>query len=365
MKELDFDELDRAVNSLMAGAATAATPTEPAEKVLTIPTTIDPAPSSESGTALKVASSPVPPKEPQTTTSPRPTTPSLSSASTQPSLATRRGGRFMDVVRPADKKPAPTPRPLSREGVTISAPQPVASAIASGSIVADEAAQDVQTPDADETVPSWPDPIDFHKDTTAHMEPDTAGQATDVVKPTTDLSEEPSEPLQTPFITDAKVEKRPLGAFTQPAATSVAEAAPDTAEAEGPQSDDTDTDPQIPGDAAATVLPEELKSDIVAIESDATVVEETKVAPTATPAPTQPQAAPATVNLGQTSIQQQYKEEPSTTPAEHAPIYDSEPIQAPLAHPAKKKTGWLVVLLIIGLLILGAGAGTAIYFFVL
>ena len=72
--------------------------------------------------------------------------------------------------------------------------------------------------------------------------------------------------------------------------------------------------------------------------------------------------APAAVS-GPASIQPQYKEEPSSTKQEHAAIYDTDTYHKPLAHPAKKKSGWLWVLWIILLLALGAGGAAALYYF--
>ena len=66
------------------------------------------------------------------------------------------------------------------------------------------------------------------------------------------------------------------------------------------------------------------------------------------------------------SITQQYAESPSTgdAPATTS-IFDTDAYKKPLAHPKKKSSGWLVVLWIAVLLIVGAGAGAAVYFYVL
>lgn len=356
MKDLDFDELDRAVNSLMSNAGSD-TSSEPKEKVVTIPTTVatHDAPQPSSATT-----------SPTTSTQPDAAAPTDSMRSPA-SLAARRGGRFMDVVRPSSNMAPTAPNRVSREGVPIAAPT-APTATLPEPVTTHEPGT---TPEVDQEAPnvsSWPDPLDFHKDTTAAA--DSTATATATAQPAETSSVESSDaqdPLQSPFLADAKVDKRPLGAFAASPNVAVdAFAAPPTTPDQPAATDETTQSEQQPvTPPTPAVLPDELKSDIVAIESDDGAVEIEKTEVTATIQPSVQPAAAATVSLGTTSIKQQYQEEPSTTPVEHAPIYDSEPYHQPLTHPAKKKSGWLVVLLIFLLLILGAGAGAAIYFYVL
>jgi hypothetical protein len=68
------------------------------------------------------------------------------------------------------------------------------------------------------------------------------------------------------------------------------------------------------------------------------------------------------VPKGPISIPQQYKEEPSTGDAKNGAIYDTDTYHhQPLAHPKKKKSGWMWVIWIILILIIGAAAGAALY----
>lgn len=360
MKDLDFDELDRAVNSLMTNTS-ADSPQEPTEKVVTIASTLgdtDDSHTLDPSVATPAASTS------------QPTTSSLDSSTGRlVSPAARRGGRFMDVVHPSSDMTSATPHHVSREGVSIATPtaptatlpEPVADPV-----VSEEAAGTAAT-ESEPTVPSWPDPIDFHKDTSTPVVDSVPVETPTIQTDTSSLTEpDVQDPLQSPFLAGAKVDKRPLGAFAGSDTTAGDPFAAPATPPEQPTAtdDEVQTTPQPVVTPGPTPLPDELKSDIVAIESDNGTVDATKTEVTAT-VQSSAQPAATTVSLGTTSIKQQYQEEPSTTPVEHAPIYDSEPYHQPLTHPAKKKSGWLVVLLIFLLLILGAGAGAAIYFYVL
>ena len=81
---------------------------------------------------------------------------------------------------------------------------------------------------------------------------------------------------------------------------------------------------------------------------------------TSTPAPAA-QEEPS-VSTGPTSIPQQYREEPSTGDKDNGAIYDTDTYHQPIAHPAKKKSGWMWVVWIVAILLLGAGGGAALYF---
>jgi hypothetical protein len=70
------------------------------------------------------------------------------------------------------------------------------------------------------------------------------------------------------------------------------------------------------------------------------------------------------VPAGPASITQQYTEQPSAN-QQSGSIYDTENYHQPLAHNAKKRSGAWVILWIFLLVILGAGAGVAFYFYVL
>lgn len=378
MKDLDFDELDQAVNSLMTGIPKTPAPQDDkaAEKTLTITPTLSDNERPSFATLEQTASKAGTEIEAVEASAAAP-------ASTNSLAARRTGGRFMDVVHPSSDMKINNRPVVSREGIQLSpiAPRPVAvtpqptrepEVIASPE-QASEAIE--QEPEAS----TWPDPIDMVS--AAPADAPEATPATEEATPllpeiaTPDEIDEPA-PLQTPFLADTKVEKRPLGAFAvdQVAADSVqevAEAAIDTpVEEEAPTSSFS-----MPNQEEASDLPDELRHDLIKIESDneaevpsgefETPQEEPSPEKTA-PAPSfaAPIVTPAPVAVsGPASILPQYKEEPSSTKEEHAGIYDTDTYHKPLAHPAKKKSGWLLVVWIILLLALGAGGAAALYYF--
>lgn len=415
MKDLDFDELDKAVNSLMTGANAAKQPSQSRpdadnEKTLDITPTLasDTPPSFDElnkavakTTGAATDSAPVVTAAPEASSvPPAPVSTPVASASdattsqpttqdTQTPLAARRGGRFMDVVHPSSdmKKTVIPARPVSREGVTIGRSTPPAETTpetqATGDVAA-EAPAAVTAP-ATETAAApkseWPDPLemaDFKAPSAApqmtndNLAADLLAEA-DKVKQDEKTDSGATAPLTSPFLADAKVEKRPLGsAATTPTET------PATTEKEDKTVDNPDA--QLPASPSETPvqLPEELQDDLMAIEADTHMgvpktdeshpveaVPEEKAEPTTNgedkvkEKTTEPER---TVPTGPISIPQQYREEPSTTDQKAGTIYDTDSYHKPLAHPAKKKPGWTWVVAIIVILIVGAGGGAALYF---
>lgn len=360
MKELDFDELDRAVNSLMPNVTNADTPVDDDVKTLTIPSS---SPSTEQ------LSSPAPAQ---------PAAPAISShpAATSTPLAARRGGRFMDVVHPSSdmKKPESTrPAPVSRQGVTI-APSPSATMPETPA-----SAPEVQPPKVEQTPPAhepvhmeneWPDPLDMAD---FKHEPEPKPEAvSEQPKEEDDSKDEEAAPLTSPFLPDTKVEKRPLGG---PAIVGDSiEPTPNTGLGKQDLTVDDPSD-QLPAapEEVAVQMPEELQGDLVAIESGAASKDlPTEVSPADTVPETPKEPAPVSETprpkeedskpSGPVSIPQQYREEPSTGEAQNGSIYDTDTYHQPLVHPGKKKSGWLWVVWIVLILLVGAGAGAALYF---
>lgn len=413
MKDLDFDELDKAVNSLMTGASGAKQPSQDesnvdGEKTLDITPTLatDVAPSFEdldkavakTTGAPAVSSSPAPATAtPAAPVAPLPavdTTPQpVPSSDTQAPLAARRGGRFMDVVHPSSdmKKAVIPPRPVSREGVMIgrtsAAPESAPDVSASDTPkVESPAVAAAPTPEPTASSSEWPDPLemaDFKAPTAPQMTNDNL--AADLLAEADkaeheDKTDGSTPPLTSPFLSGTKVEKRPLGS----AAPAYVEDAP-TVEKEDKTVDDPDAQlPASPNDTPVQ-LPEELQGDLMAIEADTHMGvpktdESHPVAPVETlpEEKTEPEPVVAkeeklkekasestserTVPTGPVSIPQQYREEPSTTDQKAGTIYDTDSYHKPLAHPAKKKPGWTWVIAIIVILIVGAGGGAALYF---
>jgi hypothetical protein len=348
MKDLDFDELDRAVNSLITNNPTPSDDTEIKEKTLEINKAM--------------------PR--QQTVSSQQATPMSSS------LAGRRGnaGRFMDVVHPSsDMRAAPAALgQISRQGSTIN---PVSKTPIAPNAPAP--ATPAEAPSA--TTNSWPDPIDFHEfkssQTISGQEPSKEkdedadiDQINDEI--TSTLNQSSNETPDSPFIAGTKVDKRPLGAFSDEQSATAVPASETPAKEEPKMEEKTNTDIEQ-SQSMVTPLPAELQNDLLSIESDDSttspemVADASVVAPVATPAANVSVQDPNTQPVVTASITQQYKEQPSSGDQNSGAIYDTNAYHKALLHPAKKKSGWLWVLWIVILLVVGAGAGFIVYSFVL
>lgn len=421
MKDLDFDELDRAVNSLMKDAPKAEPePKLTDEQTVTISPTIkngdkpslahlSQAVSDLNGTVAK-SNTLVPEPTPMTTPAlspvveatpiagslPKPDAAPVTEPKQAASVASRRG-KFMDVVRPGTTKPEPPIHRRSREGIAIDPTRPIVNdvsrpvpslapqkeTVTEASSLSDVKAESTpivsstpateQMPSADPVKEDWPDPIAMAGYEESALPAKTSEPEQ---KPDTDT------PLVSPFLPDAKVEKRPLGG--QSPIALLEEPEPETTkEEDATTSTNGAATAQLPASPVGeTPLPEELSGDVVALESDASATlqpttNEASVAPMQKeePAPESPAttsvvtSTPSSMPVTQPpstaaiSIPQQYKEEPSTGDKDTGSIYDTDTYHQPLAHPGKKKSGWMWVIWIILILVLGAGAGAALYYF--
>ena len=250
----------------------------------------------------------------QPTTVPNPSVHSTALHTTTAPATRRATGRFMDVVHPSSdmrSAPAPFSKP-STPPPTASEPSRPFSQVSGGSLLSDY-----------------------------ELEPDFELSP---VRPTDTTSA-----LETPFLPDAKVEKRPLGGsptsasslhlsmFDQPKNTLI----------EAP--DEPLLEEHIEGDAYETPAEEPSVETTAAFsESEA---EHVDIEPVIEPTP------PA-------SISQQYTEQPREE-ADSGAIYDTEAYHQPLVDTKKKSSGvWLTVWIVV-LALIGAGAGLAFYFFIL
>lgn len=170
--------------------------------------------------------------------------------------------------------------------------------------------------------------------------------------------EDPLKPAESPFLPDAKVEKRPLGSEEATGALSQVNPIDLLEEPEEPLLEAPD-DPRIEAHAMPDPIDFAAKNE----GESHPVVEEAKVAEVDT---THDEPAPVadTAPAGPDSITQQYKEQPSST-AQSGAIYDTEAYHQPVPKPAKKRSGAWIILWILILVILGAAAGAAFYIFVL
>lgn len=340
MKDLDFDEIDRAVNSIGTNAG--------------------PAGQSDVGGQTTTPADPA-----------VPTTPVV-----PPSIGRPTTGRFMDVVQPSSNMRVPLvmPERPSRQGMTI-------NPISTKPILSDD--------NKASRTSDWPDPIDMQnaKDTVDkdNLPKKDENEDADIDRISDDiantLNPKSGESMDSPFLSDTKVEKRPLGGFSTVLPTPT----------DQPPTVETKLDKPVPNSLinASTPLPAELQDDLLLIESnntmptdekpsvnDAPVADEIKpvassesapVTATPTTIPVVP-AVPVTTDdkpTGPTSITQQYTEKPSTGDQSTGSIYDTKDYHKALMHPANKKPSWMWIVWIVILLVFGAGAGAAVYFFVL
>ncbi len=343
MTELDFDELDKAVSSVMEKTAnTSADGTAP--------------------TAATPESTSIPSSPPVTSPALLPIKPP-SRPSSPP--AARRAGRFMDVVHPSSDMATPNKPTMPSQRLTITPPTMTAAPVDPPKKVSG-GANELQSP-------VMPDPIALADSTPIPDSIDSSDSP---------ATTPPDAPLTSPFLPDAKVEKRPLGGNIPSLDAAIAaelgkvtidEAVPTTESVDSikvktseklePKLVEEPTarkdDKQLTPSVEEAVLPPELNQDLVAIESG-TASEQTEVEP-----PTVPKATETTTpteSIGAGSIQPQYHEQPSSGDTSHAPIFDAAADHSPLDHPVKPKSGWLWVIVIIVLLLVGAGAGAAAYF---
>lgn len=300
MTDIDFDELDRAVSSAIGPDSGTKKATEPSD---TVPVSIS--------------------------TAPAPTT--------TPLAERRSSGRFMDVVHPSSdmRSSSSVPaRPVKHEEFTINS------------------SQTPEPSESNESINTTPDPIEDTEIT------NKSDQTLDE-----ESSKEPNAPLESPFLSNAKVEKRPLGAFSNE--VHVNEPTPPV-DSSNP-SDNVDSEPsmiepakindQTDNPDADTPMPAELQPGLLSIEANEDSEPAKKDAPTPAPEIAEP--------VGPTSITQQYTPQPSTGDKPVESVFDTDAYKQPQPHTSKKKTGWLVVVWILTLLIVGAGIGAAVYFFVL
>lgn len=337
---------------------------------------------------------------PKQSTPPVAPPPSSSSAVPSRSSMPRRSGRFMDVVHPsAQNSPIDEAR---KTQATQAQPAPAVSRV--GRDIATPSATQSNTTDTIEakkvnalsSVPKPPEQKEESTSASAKSAPVKSSTLSALFgKKSSTQQDEPlltektqshpetqaktsKEEVSSPFLANAKVEKRPLGstAATQPSDRPIKPAIkPPLPNVESEKDDQLDTtslnaknDTQQP----ASTVPPELKQDIVSIEASDTEFGGTErpdtppaLPPEKSSVKTAQSASQAAANTATLSIPQQYKakqNQPDTTPRS---IYDTDEYHKPLAAPvAKKKRAHPAVwiLLTILLLAIGAGLGVAAYF---
>lgn len=228
VKDIDFDELDRAVSSVLNQADQAAAVADPVVSAVVDEPVNNTQPADVGLDTNTSAESPS-----AEATEPVVEQPDLADVvPVIPALATKRRGKFMDVVHPSSDM-APETEHIQTSQVSVGpkiiapiTPIETADALTGSNPEAVNVAtqtdtqQDEALPIAAESIPdSLPvevdEPVeDAVLDDSALPSLDDAVQS--LVSGQADMSTEPTtqeQDQQTPFLNDAKVEKRPLGAF--------------------------------------------------------------------------------------------------------------------------------------------------------
>lgn len=165
-------------------------------------------------------------------------------------------------------------------------------------------------------------------------------QDTPVESDTADIPSEPEAAMESPFLLDTKVDKRPLGVFSQ-----------DSEPVASANSQPGATEPS---------LPIELSSELMNLESNTSVGDAKQEAAVATGAAVE---ATGGVKEAKASSQQE-PVKPSDEPKTNGAIYDTNTYHQPIAVQTSKKHTWVVYIIwALALLIAGAIAG-AIYFYI-
>lgn len=391
MKDIDFDELDRAVSSLMGSVPkdnsvkkndgdSEVSESEPIPET----TTIQVENSTPESTSTPVVSEPITfntgiEEKRKHGEAGKDDTISKTTDTSQNSVATPSRGRFMDMVRPStrDARRTFSPATPSRQGVTLQPRNPQFQ-------VTPDSADTMQQPKEVNSPAEESEPSILTLETGEPMEDTTTSISTP--EPTETTPDEYAVPLSSPFLADAKVEKRPLGRPIDPnppvgppdSQENGSEAKLDTFEEDVEKSVTRNKDAQLPEQP----LPAELDSELLNIETSSVGTPQESYATEPAPMPPKqenessekpgvttpftPSAAETTSpspdqirTIASTSIPQQYKVQTATN--EETPvgaIYDTQP----LIHPAEKKPGWLLIVAILAILILGAAGGAAVYY---
>jgi hypothetical protein len=374
MKDLDFDELDKAVNSLMSktesssetsrGQAAVNSPAQSSPVSSSVSTSVSVStPSRTPAASLGASVQPAASTLDRPISKPSVTPQSLSQplSAPRPTVPAKRSGRFMDLVPSsyASQNPTKSPAPAPRQGTTLTplndnvvAEKPIVAPVPETSSQPNRefsrpaperslSALTVSNPvNAPATHDDMPDPLDVHAEE-IKGEVDTVATPNVTAAPDTtpNIPVDPVAPVDqftstSPFLSDAKVDKRPLGVSTLGALSS--SLPPDTT---------TQTSSQP--------LPAELHTDLLEIESDNPVKPQPEKMSAAEPQEKTELTPPI-------SIAQQYRQQPRSGDQSHAPVYDTA--AHPVTHPAKKKSNILIIVVIALIIVIGGGGVAALFY---
>ena len=350
MGDIDFDELDKAVNSLMGQNAVKDEAEQPDTSY------------------ANPASSPVQQSEPapaaETPTSPVASSDAPMASAAAPAAIRRSSGRFMDVIPSSNRytpsRPTPT-APARREAAPI-APDAPAVSVDQPALPSESFSQN--TVDLDQTFDN-----NFTNDTPA----------------------DEAAPLSSPFLEGVEIDKRPLGS---PAVDSDVlpmqevdpGVMPDPIDFSQQNTDEVPqdlggdpwgTEPQqedvvIQDPVQPEFSPEMLAVEKMSFETDEVIDSQVSLGDEVQPVvqETEPVVQPAEVAAKETAaplasgdIAQQYSPSAEAAPEPSAVFDAASDMPATLNHPVKKKSGWSVIFWILLMIIVGVGGGVAVWFF--
>lgn len=376
MKDIDFDELDKAVSSVLSKGATTTlnkeTKTETAsgnsmgnipDSAESIPVQVTSSPKKDTNIAAAPAI-----EQPAASTEQAPvesvkvepalekpaSTESKTDSGAAPTI--RRAGRFMDVVHPSSDMAGPKAAvaPTNRVSMSGKTLQPIAAgnAFTTEAEVTPEKVIEKPTattpatkPDAIASEdPAWPDPINTPSVDTNKV---TSPKTEDATVPVNITAASP-EIAASPFIDDPQVEKRPLGAFSETAQTQSTlprEAAADA----------THEEPLV-AEAGSEVLPPELDVDVISVESDIDTVENE-------PSQVNHSVHATTAQAGTLSIPKQYQEAERPEDTSAHSLFDTKDYHPPLNVHTDNSHRFLWVWVVIAALLLLGTAGLFAYWY--
>ena len=423
MTDIDFDELDRAVNSLMSkqqeknSADTevkheAETPSVEEKKTIEASavgssfappvTPFAPALDSPSSNSNSLVSSAEPQAEqqpprdslvekpeiisaPAATVAPSSTLDQTSDLvpkenKTSPAITRRPTGRFMDVVRPssvntAQKSVSSAP---SRTGISI---QPSADLVDVVNMTGSTSPVEEELSAADDQLDSLDDAPDLkdiqNESAFAAIEDAPVEELSLTEKIAQSLSESNdsvasplAKPLESPFIANVEVEKRPLGAVDQNAIESESGVEEDELEPGSVDLEDMKLNHRYNSDLSNYTMDKEalsetpdlmmdLSPEIIAIE-EAGIPGASEMNEAADSEPNMQPSLPASQS---DEMSQQYSSENEMVDSEPAPMFAAVSTEVkPSRSEEKKKTGLLTLLLIILFLVVGVAGGAVSYF---
>lgn len=347
MTDIDFDELDRAVNSLMKPKQANSSGEAPNNRAADSAQPTVPSPSTDTQTSMPNSNPAATAPSENDQPSGQDARQSPDDASSRPKVVVKPRGQFMDVIHNSSnmKSPnttAPKLTPRHRSGGTLQptsgvTPKDSANTLAEVKPKAQLSSEPAVQSQVQEAEQSWPDPIEMNQ---------SSAQAS------ADKSQD-GGPLSTPFLADAKVDKRPLGGL-QPTTELIAKPMADP-EVSDVRADDTEQQ---------STLPDELKQDVLAVEAASnTESDSVSIEPAvkSAPAVNATSKTPATATVGSLPQSPPPQRVNSVQNEPDNSIFDTEQYQAPVKQPAKRKSNWLIVVAIVALVLLGTGGGIAFY----